>query len=194
MKTAIKGDDWFPLFQEGDEHAFRQVFDKYYRPVSYFALKILNDDLYAEDIVSETFRKAWEARKKFATQRHLENFLYLVTRNRCISHLRSSRVAHSTDEEWMKLSAADAGENTAIDLERVQARLIGIIFDKLQELPGGDVLRMSFIEGKSTKEIATELGTTENNIYIIKSRSLKALRHILTKNEWMFFVLLFVRL
>ena len=192
METINNGTDWFPLFQKGEEQAFRQVFEKYYRPVSYFALKILNDDLYAEDIVSETFRKAWDARAKFATQRHLENFLYLVTRNGCISHLRSLRVVHSTDEEWAKLAGSDA-EGSALDLERVQTRLIETILAKMQQLPGGDVLRMSYIEGKSTREIAETLDITENNVYIIKSRSLKALRAILTKNEWMLFVLIFLK-
>lgn len=193
MKTIKEGDDWFHLFKRGEEQAFRQVFDRYYRPVSYFALKILNDDLFAEDIVSETFRKAWDARDKFATVRHLENFLYLVTRNGCISHLRSVRVVHSTDEEWVKLAGEERPGETPLDLERVQTRLIETIFDKLQQLPGGEVLRMSYIEGKSTKEIATELDITENNVYIIKSRSLKALRGMLVKNEWMFFILLFLR-
>jgi len=188
MKTTNEGEDWFHLFQEGDEHAFRKVFEKYYRPVSYFAQKILNDDIYAEDIVSETFRKAWDARTKFATHRHLENFLYLVTRNGCISHLRSLRVAQVADGEYVRLSAP--GEATmAVDLERVRTRLMELIYEKMAELPGGDILHMSFIEGKSTKEIANELNITENNVYIMKSRSLKLLRAMLTKTEWTFLLL-----
>lgn len=193
MDTTIKGDDWFLLFREGDRNAFRLVFDKYYRSISYFALKILRDDSYAEDIVSETFRKAWDRRDKFATPRHLENFLYLVTRNGCISHLRSDRVIQSTAQEWIRIAGDKETGDSSIDLERVQTKLIEVIFEKLEALPGGDVLRMAFIEGKTTQEIATELEITENNVYIIKSRSLKALRSMLTKNEWMFFVLLFIR-
>ena len=193
MKTVVEGIDWFIEFREGETEAFRHVFDKYYRPVSYFARKILNDDLYAEDIASETFRKAWDARKKFATPRHLENFLYLVTRNGCISHLRSERVAQTTDKEWTRISNDEPDLGMPLDLERVQARLIEMMFEKLKELPGGDVLRMSYIEGRNTKEIAAELNITENNVYIIKSRSLKALRAILTKGEWMLFVLLFIK-
>jgi RNA polymerase sigma factor (sigma-70 family) len=193
MKTTIKGDDWFLLFREGDRNAFRLVFDKYYRSISYFALKILRDDSYAEDIASETFRKAWDRRDKFATPRHLENFLYLVTRNGCISYLRSGRVIQSTAQEWIRLAGDKENGDSSIDLERVQTKLIEVIFEKLEELPGGDVLRMAFIEGKSTQEIATELEITENNVYIIKSRSLKALRTMLNKNEWMFFVLLFLK-
>ena len=181
--------EWFLRFKQGDEKAFRQVFEKYYRAITYFASKILNDEGYAEDIVSETFRKAWEARTRLETQRHLENFLYLVTRNACISHLRSSRVTQSTDEEWGRLSKEEP-KDQAIDLERVQARLMETILKKLEELPGGEVLRMSYIEGKSTTEIANKLEITENNVYIIKSRSLKVLRTMLSKRELMFFLLL----
>ncbi|HLZ88870.1 MAG TPA: sigma-70 family RNA polymerase sigma factor [Puia sp.] len=193
MKTSIKGDDWFLLFREGDREAFRLVFDKYYRSISYFASKILRDDGFAEDVVSETFRKAWDRRDKFATPRHLENFLYLVTRNGCISYLRSDRVIQSTAQEWVRIAGDKEAGESSLDLERVQTKLLEVIFEKLEELPGGNVLRMAFLEGKSTQEIASELHITENNVYIIKSRSLKALRTLLTKNEWMFFVLLFLR-
>jgi RNA polymerase sigma factor (sigma-70 family) len=192
MKTTTKGEDWFHLFREGDENAFKEVFEKYYRSITYYALKILHDDSYAEDISSEAFRKAWDNRSKFETPKHLENFLYLVARNSCISYLRSDRVIESTQREWTKLSAGERNSDSPLDLERVQTRLLEVIYEKMEQLPGGDVLRMSFIEGKSTKQIAQELEMTENNVYIIKSRSLKILRTMLSKNEWMFFVLLFL--
>jgi RNA polymerase sigma-70 factor (ECF subfamily) len=192
MKTSIKGDDWFLLFREGNRDAFQTVFDKYYRSISYFAAKILRDDGYAEDVVSDTFRKAWDRRAQFATPRHLENFLYLVTRNGCISHLRSDKVIQTAAQEWVRI-AGEQDNGNAIDLERVQTRLLEVIFQKMEELPGKDVLRMAFIEGKSTQQIAEELDITENNVYIIKSRSLKALRSMLTKQEWMFFVLVFLK-
>ncbi|GGB23959.1 RNA polymerase sigma factor [Puia dinghuensis] len=193
MKTTTQGDDWFLLFREGDKNAFREVFERYYRPISYFALKILRDNTYAEDIVSETFRKAWDRKDKFATPRHLENFLYLVTRNACISYLRGDRVNQSTTREWIRMAEDNERADSSIDLERVQTKLMEVIFQKLQGLPGGEVIRMSYLEGKSTREIASELRMTENNVYIIKSRSLKVLRTMLTKNEWMFFVLIFMQ-
>jgi RNA polymerase sigma factor (sigma-70 family) len=190
MKTLHQSDDWFNLFQKGKEKAFLEVFARYYRPVTYFAMQILREDPYAEDIVSETFRKAWEERTKFASPSHLKNFLYLVTRNSCISYLRAGKLAQSTEQEWTRLTNEEQSTDSPLDLERVQTRLIQAIYQKLEQLPGGDILRMSFIEGKSTKEIALALNTTESNVYVIKSRSLKALRAMLTGNEWMLFVLI----
>ncbi len=96
-----------------------------------------------------------------------------------------------TDKEWVQL-AAEVETDTPVDLEHAQARLIHILHEKLDSLPGGDILRMSYLEGKTTREIAKELNTTENNVYIVKSRALKTLRPMLTKNEWLLFVLLFL--
>src|ERR1700754_2038472 len=127
MKTTTKGEDWFHLFQKGDENAFKEVFEKYYRPITYYAMKILQDDTYAEDISSEAFRKAWENRSKFETPRHLENFLYLVARNSCISYLRSDKVIESTQREWTKISADDDKGDSPVDLERIQTRLLEMI-------------------------------------------------------------------
>jgi RNA polymerase sigma factor (sigma-70 family) len=73
----------------------------------------------------------------------------------------------------------------------LQTELIQLIVKHLEKLPGGDILRMSYLEGLSTREIATQLNITENTVYIAKSRSLKALRTLLTKDQWRLVVLLF---
>ena len=191
MKTTIEGNDWFHLYREGDKNAFEKVFDLYYRSIVYYALKILHEDSYAEDIVSESFRKAWDNRERMATPRHLENFLYFVTRNACISYLRSDRVIQSTEKEWSRISDGEEG-GSSLDLERVQTELIQVITQHLEKLPGGDILRMSYLEGLSTREIATRLNITENTVYIAKSRSLKALRSMLTKDQWLMVALFFL--
>jgi RNA polymerase sigma-70 factor (family 1) len=190
MKAISEGNDWFYLYREGDKNAFEKVFDLYYRSIVYYALKILHEDSYAEDIVSESFRKAWENRKKMETPRHLENFLYFVTRNACISYLRSDRTIQTTEKEWGRMTDLEEEDNV-LDLERVQSELIQKIYAHLEKLPGGDILRMSYLEGKSTKEIATELNITENTVYIAKHRSLKALRAMLSHADWVLFLLLF---
>lgn len=74
-----QGTDWFLPFREGEETAFRQLYDKLYPKICYYAGTLLKDDLYSEDIAIETFRKAWEAWAKFTSPKYLENFLYRVT-------------------------------------------------------------------------------------------------------------------
>ena len=80
-----------------------------------------------------------------------------------------------------------------MDLEQVQTELIQKIQQHLEKLPGGDILHMSYLEGESTKKIADQLKITENTVYIAKSRSLKALRSVLSKSDWMLFALIFLK-
>jgi RNA polymerase sigma-70 factor (family 1) len=189
MKASSEGNDWFQPYRQGDINAFAKVFDLYYRSIMYYALKILHEDSYAEDIVSESFRKAWDNRMRMETPRHLENFLYFVTRNACISYLRSDRTVQTAEKEWGRISEVEEKDDP-INLERLQTELIQLIHQHLENLPGGDILRMSYLEGKSTREIAAELNITENTVYIAKSRSLKALRSLLSKDQWIMLVLL----
>lgn len=192
MKDSKEGNDWFVSFQQGDKEAFRTVFDLHYRSVLYFAGSILQQDDFAEDIVSETFQKAWDNRLRFETPRHLENFLFFVTRNACISYLRSDKVYRQTRESWSRVTEGMDKADSAIDLEKVQTHLIARIHYHLAQMNGGEVIRMSYLEGKSTPEIARILNMTENNVYIIKSRTLKVLRELLAKENlsWLFLALL----
>jgi RNA polymerase sigma factor (sigma-70 family) len=186
-----QGNDWFDGFRAGEEQSIRHAFDKYYRPVTYYALKILNDETCAEDIVSEAFRKAWDARRTLETPKNLENYLYLVTRNACVSHWRKRKTARTTDKDWTHLFS-DAEIDSPLDREHAQSRLIKVILEQLESLPGGDIVRMSFLEGKSTEEIAEKLQISKNNVYIQKSRALDTLRKILSKTDWALLMLLFV--
>jgi RNA polymerase sigma factor (sigma-70 family) len=193
MKESKEGSDWFLLFKQGDKDAFRKVFEEHYRSILYFASSILQGDSFAEDLVSETFRKAWEKRKNFETGRHLENFLFFVTRNACISYLRSGRTAQNTEQEWVRLTRGMEGGEVSIDPERVQTRLIELLYTHLSNLKGGEILRMSYLEGKSTQEIAEKLNISENSVYLIKSRSLRQLRDLLNNDALLLLFLLFFR-
>jgi DNA-directed RNA polymerase specialized sigma subunit len=97
------------------------------------------------------------------------------------------------EDEFDERAGAVVNHELSIDFERVQTRLMEVVFEQLQRLPGGDILRMYFIEGKSTREIATELAMTENNVYVIKSRSLKTLRSMLSGHEWMYLMLVLLK-
>jgi DNA-directed RNA polymerase specialized sigma subunit len=102
-------------------------------------------------------------------------------------------VHKAVDEEWVKRADNDTQVDDPVDTERVLALMLEKIYKKMNALgEQGEVLRMSFIEGKSTKEIAAKLGCTENAVYLIKSRGLKALRSKLSKNQWLFFLCIFM--
>lgn len=118
---------WFDLYKRGSKNAMEPAFQEYYRPVFYYANLFLEDDDVAKDIVNQSFDKAWNSRAKIESAKHFNNFLFNVTRDACISHVRKRQTELTTENGFAALF--DQAESEApIDLERIQTELIEKIY------------------------------------------------------------------
>lgn len=74
---------------EGDQSAFRAVFEYYYPRVSEFVRRIVKDETFAEDITQDIFVKVWERREMFAVEvQSFGSYIYVMSRNAAINALR----------------------------------------------------------------------------------------------------------
>src|SRR6185437_2343303 len=172
---------WFQAYKAGDADRYIGVFQEYYRPIYVYALKVLGDghpDL--DDVVNTAFTLAWEARDQIESPKHLRNYLYQVVRHRSTSAFRAHHASRKIAKRYLSKFNDTEAERPA-DLERVWSEVLDAVQKRLQYLPNGHILRMAYIDGLSTKQIASILDTTENNVYIMKSRAIKRLRDDLGK-------------
>ena len=77
MSLPDESNDVIFLLQSGDEKALQSLFQLYYRPLCFFATRLLKDQLSGEDIVEESFLKLWQRRNDF---KNLQNIKSLKTR------------------------------------------------------------------------------------------------------------------
>ncbi len=78
-------------FQAGDTRAFGQIYELHYGRVYRVALRTLGDPTEAEDIAQKVFVRAWHALPDFEIRARLSTWLYRVTVNACLDHLKSGR-------------------------------------------------------------------------------------------------------
>lgn len=174
--TDPANEPWFQSFKAGDEPRYQEVFDRYYRMVYYYTLKRLGGDYsHLDDIVSNAFTRAWNNRDKITSPKHLRNYLFRVVHDKSVSEHRKTQSFRSNAKHYATL-IEETEVDTPLNLERVHAMLIDKLYQALEELPNGDVLKMAYIDGMTTRDIAAKLDTTENNVYIMKSRAIKQLR------------------
>lgn len=163
----------------GDEKIFKEVFDSFYPKLVGFAVKYLVEQMQAEDIVSEVFRKVWEKRGMIDDIGSFESFLYTAVKNSCLNQIRSSSVQKNRDE----ILAQELNENkfheTIIE-ENVHFKL----YQAIESLPDKmrQVFELSVIHNLKEKEIAVDLGISVNTVKVHKQRALKSLRGKLGKN------------
>lgn len=196
MEPAGKKDEqyWLTQFIGGDKQALSYFFDLHYKPLCYFAGRLLQNEEEAEDIVSTCFLKLWQKHTDFQTAENIKAFLYISCRNGCLDHLKHLKRKSVAQQEYIReLERSEEG----ILHQIIEAEFLRVIKDEIETLPDNcrDIFKMLYFEGKKTQEIAIELGLP---IKTIRNRRAKAvellktsfLKKGITDAMWLFLLML----
>jgi RNA polymerase sigma-70 factor (ECF subfamily) len=160
---------------QGDESAFRIVFDHYRDAIYAFALKVTRHESIAEEIVQDVFMKIWINRDGLPAVRQLADFLYIIARNHTFNSLR--RLAR---ERRLQLNTTDNLEVPGVSaeatiLQREYDRLLLQAIDRLspqQKL----VYTLGRQQGLTREEIAAQLQLSPETVKVHMAQALKSLR------------------
>lgn len=163
----------------GDQAAYADLVNEYSSRVFHLALRLVGDEAQAEDVLQETFLNAFRAIQSFEGRSSLGTWLYRITNNTALMHLRKKdMVAYSIDEpletddgEEMPRQFFDFCCLPERDLLSDEAR--AEMRQAIDDLP--ETLRVVFVlrdlEGFSTQETADQLGLS---IPAVKTRLMRA--------------------
>jgi RNA polymerase sigma-70 factor (ECF subfamily) len=135
-------------------------------------MKLTGNQHRAEDLVQETFLKAWSKRDKFVHNTQLGNWLFTILRNTFYSDLRKyKREVEDADGKLAALLFEEAAQEHALDLSKVMSAIA-----LLPEIHRRPVLLMGAY-GFSQKEAAKACGCTVGTIKSRVSRGRSTLSH-----------------
>jgi len=89
----VSEDNLVAAAKSGDVEAFGALFERHKNAVHAFVLRSVGRREDAEDIVGDTFRRAWMAIPRFRGQSSLLTWLCRIAYNLCIDHARSKKTA-----------------------------------------------------------------------------------------------------
>jgi len=160
---------------QGSEKAFEDVFLLYFKTLTVFAKKFVNDLQVAEDLVQEVLVKLYETRNTIQFHTSLKAFLFQSVRNKCIDHLRSIK---SKSDHHDHIKQVNYEEQFDFNDTMIQAELEEKIYNAINELPTQcqQVFKMSRLEGKKNQEIADTLKISKRTVETQVSNALKRLR------------------
>lgn len=170
----------------GDRDAFALLVQAHQKNVYALALRTLKNEQDALDISQEVFIKAYSALSSFKGQSRLSVWLYRVTHNMCLDHLRkqgkTQTVSCSADEEEdhpLSLPDDTYEPHKAYEKKELRQELEAAI-DSLSE-EHRQVLTMRELSDMSYAEIAEELGISEGTVKSRLARARKAAAEFLIK-------------
>jgi len=169
------------LLKQGDNTAYKHLFDNHYALLCSIAFEYLRDDFLAKTIVDDLIFNIWEKRGTIEIKISLRSYLVQAVRNRCINHLNLKQGKKEIPFSNMKQSDSNIinrHESFDYPMATLLAKeLDGKIRQAIESLPEEckKVFILSRFEEKSYEQIAEELDITKNTVkYHIK----KALAHL----------------
>jgi RNA polymerase sigma-19 factor, ECF subfamily len=160
---------------QGDESAFRIVFDHYRDAIYAFALKVTRHGSIAEEIVQDVFVKIWINRTGLADIRNFADFLYIIARNHTFNSLRSL-----ARERKLNIDSTADLQITGVSTEAiiVQRDYDRLLLQAVAQLPPQQrlVYTLGRQQGLSREEIAAQLNIAPGTVKVHMAQALKTLR------------------
>lgn len=99
--------------REGDERAYRELVQRFQRPVYSVAFRMVRSAEDAEDATQETFVRVFRALARYDPARSFEAWLFTITTRLCIDLMRRRRVRPIS----LTRQDPESGEDRTLDIE-----------------------------------------------------------------------------
>lgn len=85
---------------EGNEMAFRQIFDAYHHVLGAHVFRLTDSMETAEEVVQDVFIKMWDNREALKDVRNFKAYLFVVSRNQALNALKKSLREQKHHQKW----------------------------------------------------------------------------------------------
>lgn len=180
-------------YQQGERTAFSQLVRRHQGPLFNFALRQVRSPQVAEEVVQETFVRVVQNVGDFKHEARFTTWVYTITRNLCIDHLRKGALRKHPSLDERKGEEGDGptlGERTAdprasVEREATGTELKERIARAVDQLPDDqrEVFLMREVANLPFKEIAEITAVSENTVKSRMRYALERLQEALAEYE-----------
>jgi RNA polymerase sigma-70 factor, ECF subfamily len=185
--------DLIVLAQKGSEKAYRELLDRYQRPVFSLVYRMVRDREQAEDLAQETFIKVFNHLDSYNPKYKFSSWIFKIASNLAIDTLRKKELDTVSLDGSRNASTAEEVDATRITVqsrdenpeELLEARQLGA---EIEHAIGGlraeyrTAILLRHVEGRPYEEIAEimeiPLGTVKTYIHRARSELRESLAHL----------------
>jgi RNA polymerase sigma-70 factor (ECF subfamily) len=166
-----------------EKEAYGELVKRYQEKLLRYANYLLQDEHMAEDVVQESFIKAFVNLKGFNTKRVFSSWIYRIVHNEAINKIRKDKRKISLDtNSWIK-ETFHSGEDIEADFEKEETvKMVRSCIKKLS-LNYRSPLTLYYLEGKSYEEISEILKMPINTVGTRIRRGKKRLAEICERKK-----------
>jgi RNA polymerase sigma-70 factor (family 1) len=167
---------------EGNETAFKTLFEKYRNKLYHYLLHITKSREVAEEIVLDVFLKLWLGKEMVREIDHFDAFLFRVAQNKAIDFLRSANRDHTLRHfVWEEMQTAGERADSRVICTEIETTIRQAVshLSPQRQL----VYQMSREDNLTHDQIASRLNLSKNTIKNHITESVRFIRGYLHNHE-----------
>jgi len=170
--------------QSGNQSDFSILVDRYKNKAFSLLLRMLKNEMEAEEVLQDCFMKAYGSLSSFRRESKFSTWFYRIVYNTALTRLSAQKrkienEMASIDDFYNLESEYDFRTAEKKDLSQFMAKMI-------EKLPVkyASVINMYYIEGMSCEEIGEVMEISLTNVKVLLHRSRNVLKDLLLKNNY----------
>lgn len=169
-------DSLLKLCKEGSRNAQFEVYNRYYKPMYNTAFRIVKDSHWAEDIMQESFMKAFTKLDTFKGEVTFGAWLKKIVVNHSLDNYKkiNKNALEPLDNVLYKVEDESSNEDATLDFQQLKVQQVAAAIQSLKE-NYRIALTLFFIEGYDHEEISEIMGITSGNCRTTISRAKESL-------------------
>ena len=170
---------FFNRLKKGDEEAFKQLFDIYYRQLVAYANKFLADLDLARSVVQDLFVMLYEKRDEINIHTSFKSHLYQSVRNRCLNIIKRDKMKQEHHQHIFETNTDYSEQFDNLEYTELE----NCISNAVENLPAQckKIFKMNRYEGIGNQKIADELNLSKRTVETQISKALKIIKNDLIK-------------
>lgn len=165
---------------EGDTESYRPLVEKYQLPLHRYVVFLIRDSDVADDVVQDTFIKAYKNIRGFNHKRKFSSWIYRIAHNTAMDTVRHNRSVQLDDKIIEELGAS-VDYNTAHKIDAdIAAKNIARCLPKL-DVKYREPIVLYFIQKKTYQEISDILHISVTAVGVRINRAKQKLHDICKK-------------
>ncbi len=164
----------FDRIAEGDEAAFTEVFFRYTGRLSPFVTRLLQSDVWAEEVVQDVFLRLWQNRAQLGGIDNPSAYIYQMASNRTLDYIKRNAREVKLQYYATRRAGPDINHTEAdLDFREIDT----LLKEAVSQLPvqRRKVYQLAREEGLSHAEIAEQLRISPHTV---RNHVAEALREI----------------
>lgn len=151
----------------GDHDAYGQLMQRYQDKLVRYVTYLLSTDAYSDDVVQETFIRAYTNLRSFDTKRSFSAWLYRIAHNCAMNAVKKHRreFASETIDELSHSDNVEVSLDNELLAKHIRSALNGL------EMKYREPLMLHLVEGYSYKDISDILNLPVNTVATRISRA-----------------------